>query len=197
MSGDGARLAALAALLCGCPPPPPMPTTLPPVVVDTSVGPTDEFEVRVMGQEDLSGLFQVAADGTIDFPLVGRVVVQGRQPPEIAQAIRQALIDLQLLRDPQVTVRVTQYRSKKVSVLGQVQQPGTFEWEEGMTLMQAIALAGGFSPMAERNLTTLTRTAPDGREVTVTVPAEEIAEGRQPDILLQPSDRVHVPQRPF
>ncbi len=78
-----------AFLATGCPVPP-MPTNLPPIQVDTSVGPTDEFEVRVMGQEQLSGLFQVAADGSIDFPLVGRIIVQGRQPQEISQAIRQA-----------------------------------------------------------------------------------------------------------
>ena len=189
---------ALGALVAtACPPPPPMPTNLPPVHVDTSVGPTDEFEVRVMSQEQLSGVFQVAADGSIDFPLVGRIIVQGRQPQEISQAIRQALIDLQFLRDPQVTVRVTQYRSKKISVLGWVQKPGTFDWEEGITIIQAIALAGGFSPMAERNQTQLTRITPEGEEFTAVVPVEEIEEGRQPDILLQPNDRISVPQRPF
>jgi polysaccharide export outer membrane protein len=178
-----------------CPPPPPMPSNLPPIVVDTSVGATDEFEVRVMGQEQLSGQFQVASDGTIDFPLVGRILVGGRQPQEISQAIRQALIDLEFLRDPQVTVRVTQYRSKKISVLGQVQHPGTFDWEEGMTIIQAVALAGGFGPLADRNQTQLTRVAPDGEEVSALVPVEEIEEGRQPDILLQPNDRISVPQR--
>lgn len=174
-----------------------MPTHLPPVRVDTSVGPRDEFEVRVMGQLDLSGIYQVAGDGSIDFPLVGRVLVGGLQPQEIQTAIRQSLVDLRLFRDPQVTVRVTQYRSKKVSVLGQVQRPGVFDWLEGMTLMNAIALAGGFGPMAERNLTSLTRVNPDGSEVSAVVPAEEVEEGRQPDLLLQPNDRVSVPQRPW
>ena len=174
-----------------------MPTNLPPVVVDPSVGPRDEFEVRVMGQADLSGLFQVSADGSIDYPLVGRIIVQGLEPQEIQTAIRQALIDLRFFRDPQVTVRVTQYHSKKVSVLGQVQQPGVFDWSEGMTLIQAVSLAGGFGPMAERNGTTLTRTTPDGREFSAMVPAEEIEEGRQPDLLLQPNDRISVPQRPW
>jgi polysaccharide export outer membrane protein len=188
---------AVGALVATACPVPPMPTNLPPIHVDTSVGPTDEFEVRVMGQEQLSGLFQVAADGSIDFPLVGRIIVQGRQPQEISQAIRQALIDLQFLRDPQVTVRVTQYRSKKISVLGWVQKPGTFDWEEGITMIQAIALAGGFSPMAERNQTQLTRITSEGEEFTAVVPVEEIEEGRQPDILLQPNDRISVPQRPF
>ena len=172
-----------------------MPTNLPPIVVDTSVGARDEFEVRVMGQEELSGEFQVSGDGTIDFPLVGRILVAGRQPQEISQAIRQALIDLEFLRDPQVTVRVTLYRSKKISVLGQVQHPGTFDWEEGMTMIQAIALAGGFGPLADRNQTQLTRVPPSGEEVSVRVPVEEIEEGRQPDILLQPNDRISVPQR--
>ena len=185
---------ALVATAC---PVPPMPTNLPPIHVDTSVGPTDEFEVRVMGQEQLSGTFQVSSDGTIDFPLVGGILVQGRQPQEISSAIRQALIDLRFLRDPQVTVRVTQYRSKRVSVTGQVQHGGTFDWEEGLTLIQAIALAGGFGPMAERNQTQLTRTTAEGREVSVVVPAEEIEEGRQSDIPLQPNDRIAVPQRPY
>lgn len=174
-----------------------MPTNLPPVEADTSVGPRDEFEVRVMGQEDISGVFQVASDGSIDYPLVGRILVQGLEPQEIQTAIRQALIDLRFFRDPQVSVRVTQYRSKKVSVLGQVQHPGAFDWSDGMTLMNAIALAGGFGPMAARNQTSLTRVTEDGREVSVLVPAEEIEEGRQPDILLQPNDRISVPQRPW
>jgi polysaccharide export outer membrane protein len=174
-----------------------MPTRLPPPVIDTSVGPRDEFEVRVMGQDSLSGIFQIAADGTIDYPLVGRIVVSGRQPPEVAAAIRQALMDLRFLLDPQVTVRVTQYRSKTVSVLGQVQSAATVEWVEGMTLIMAIARAGGWTPMAERNGTVLTRTTPDGREISVVVPAEEIEEGRQPDLLLQPNDRISVPLRPW
>ena len=190
-----ALLSVLLLAATACPPPPPMPTNLPPILVDTSVGPTDEFEVRVMGQEDLSGEFQVASDSTIDFPLVGRILVGGRQPQEISQAIRQALIDLEFLRDPQVTVRVTQYRSKKISVLGQVQHPGTFDWEEGVTMIQAVALAGGFGPLADRNQTQLTRVTQDGEEISVLVPVEEIEEGRQPDILLQPNDRISVPQR--
>lgn len=187
-------LALLVVLSTACPPPPPMPQ-LPPVFVDTSVGPSDEFEVRVMGQQELSGEFQVAGDGTIDFPLVGRILVQGRQPPEISQAIRQALIDLRFLHDPQVTVRVTLYRSKKVSVLGQVQHPAVIDWSEGLTIIQAIAQAGGFGPMADRNGTQLTRITADGEELSVRVPVEEIEEGRQPDILLQPNDRITVPQR--
>ncbi|MBI5486300.1 MAG: polysaccharide export protein [Deltaproteobacteria bacterium] len=193
--GGFATLVLVSLVATGCPPPPPMPTNLPPITVDTSVGPTDEFEVRVMGQEQLSGAFQVASDGTIDFPLVGRILVAGRQPQEISQAIRQALIDLEFLRDPQVTVLVTQYRSKKISVLGQVQHPGTFDWEEGVTIIQAIALAGGFGPLADRNQTQLTRVTREGEEVSVLVPVEEIEEGRQSDILLQPNDRISVPQR--
>jgi len=156
------------------------------------LGPGDLIEVKVFRENDLSGLFQVAPDGTIDFPLIGTLQVAGSTAPEVASTIRQRLGD-GYLRNPHVTVLVKEVQSRRIYVLGQVERPGTFKYEEGMTVVQAITLAGGFTKTARPDATVVTRVV-DGRETRFVVPVEEISRGTARNLPLLPGDIVFVPQ---
>lgn len=182
------------ALGCG-----PMPTTPTAPLVpqdDTSLGAGDVFDVRVFGEEELSDTYRVAQDGSFDYPFVGRIEVQGLQPEAVAQTIASRLREGDLLRNPQVSVFVREYNSKKINVMGEVENAGTFTMTSGMTVVQAISLAGGFTSIAQQNGTVVTRRV-DGAVRRFTVPVQTITEGRAEDFPLQAGDTVYVPQRVF
>lgn len=157
-----------------------------------TVGAGDVFEVRVYGEKELSGLYRVSPEGSIEFPLVGRVDISGQTPREVSETLRSRLMD-GFIRDPHVSVFVKEYNSKKVFVIGQVQRPGTFPFEERMNIVQAITQAGGFTPTAARDRTLVTRTI-DGREVQIPVPVDRIATGEAVNFPLAPGDIVFVPE---
>lgn len=163
---------------------------------DTTIGPGDVFDVRVYGEEGLTGTYRVASDGTIDFPLLGTLSVQGMTPTDVTRLIEKGLVDGQFLKKPNVSVFVKEYSSKKISVFGQVNKPGTFQYVDGMSIVEAISIAGGFTPMAKSNEVTVTRVI-NGAEKKFLVPVEAIGQGRASNFVLRPGDILFVPQRVF
>ena len=170
-----------------------MPPTAAP---DTKLDPGDVFDVRVYGEDELSNTYRVSRDGAIDFPLVGRVAVEGLEPSEVASRLAKQLRDDQFLVNPQVSVFVKEYNSKRVSVVGAVAKPGTFPLTTGMTVVQAITLAGGFSNLADRNGTVLTRKTDDGT-VRYRIRVDKVTSGQSPDFPLAAGDIIYVPERLF
>jgi polysaccharide export outer membrane protein len=199
------RLAFVLALTCGalstsCHSGHATPEALRPVVckmdiADTSLGPGDVFDVRVYDEPQLSGIYRVAADGSIAFPLIGTLAVDGETPPAVGKLI-QAKLAQGYLRSPQVTIFLREQNSKKVSVLGQVAKPGTFTYTDNMTVIEAVALAGGFTPIAAKNDTVVTRSE-RGQKVRLQVKVEAISEGQERNFCLRPGDIVFVPERLF
>ena len=171
------------------------PTTPVPSDEDNSLGPGDVFEVRVFQQEDMSNTYVASAEGSISFPLIGTIVVRGKTPTEVEAAIRQKLSDGYIV-NPQVSVLVKQYNSKKVSVFGQVQKPGTMPFSDGMTIIEAISRAGGLTGMAKKNEVSVTRNV-DGKKTKYTIPVEKIGEGKAPTFYMRPGDVVFVKERLF
>ncbi|AKT43211.1 uncharacterized protein CMC5_074420 [Chondromyces crocatus] len=163
----------------------------------TSIEEGDEFELRVVGEEKLPTVFTVAPDGTVDVPYIKRIKVAGLEPQEIAALVRARLMEEQYFIDPSVSVSVKAYKSKRIEVLGQVQKPGSFPLESGMTLLRAISLAGGFNSVANRDKITIRRRSKDGKTVVDTVSADDISDNRIPDIPLQAGDSIDVKQRVF
>jgi polysaccharide export outer membrane protein len=161
----------------------------------TTLGAGDLLEVRVFQETDLSGPFRISPEGTIDYPLCGKVELAAKTSSEAADSLTHCLAN-GYLRKPQVTVLVREYTSKKIFVFGEVQKPGTFPYEENMSVIQAITLAGGFTKLAAKNSTNVTRQE-NGHEVKVRAPVEEIGVGREKNILLQPGDIVFVPESFF
>jgi protein involved in polysaccharide export with SLBB domain len=198
--GSGAsRLPALLAiaLLSACATNEPPPLTMPvPDEPDHTIGPGDTFEVNVYGEEDLSGKHRIGADGTIDFPLVGRLQVGRKGPGEIADTIRTALAERKILRDPHVSVFLLEQAPKQIAVVGAVVKPGSFPIVREMTLIEAIGLAGGLTALASGNNTIVTRRV-EGQLKRFKLPVDSIAEGRSEDFKLQAGDIVFVPERLF
>jgi len=189
----------LAAALAGCPRPllrgletSPLPGPPADLHLASRLGPGDVFEVRVFGEPDLSGAHRIGPDGGIDFPFCGRQIVASHTSGEIADMLRLCLAK-GFLRDPQVTVLPREYNSKKVFVFGHVAKPGTYPFDEGMTIIQLVTVAGGFTTFAAQNSTSVTRTSEQG-EQKYKVPVADIGVGRAPNFYLQPGDIVFVPE---
>lgn len=187
-------LSALGLLACGGPPDQNYPSE-PVTLVDTSLGAGDLFDIRVYRNEELSASYSVNAEGTISFPLIGEVVVAGKTPEQVESEIRTRLSDGYLV-DPQVSILVTEYRSKKISIFGQVQKPGTLGYVDGMTIVEAISRAGGFTGMASKNSVKVTRIAGDDKK-RFTIPVEAIGQGQAANFFIRPGDIVFVPERLF
>jgi polysaccharide export outer membrane protein len=158
------------------------------------IGPTDVFEVRVHLEEELSGDFRVDGDGTISYPLLGTLEVAGLSSSGVAAKIRDGLADGYLL-SPQVTVLLKEQNSRKVSLLGEVTRPGRYTYRDGMTLVEAIAEAGGTTESAVLAEVYVTRHV-GGEEFSVEIPYRDITQGRAPDFSLAPGDIVLVPTSP-
>jgi polysaccharide export outer membrane protein len=168
----------------------------PPPIADTTLGVGDTFEVRVFGEAELSGVYRVSAEGTITFPLAGVIKVEGLDPQQAALEIGRLLAQGQFLRNPQVSVMVRDQTSKKIIIMGQVAKPGTFTYVPSMSVVEAITTAGGFTPIAAKNATTITRTE-SGKKTIVKVPVDDIGTGKARNVYLRPGDIISVPERLF
>jgi protein involved in polysaccharide export with SLBB domain len=157
------------------------------------LGPGDVFEVAVWNEPTMSGVYRVGPDGFIHFPLIGDVAVDSLTPNEIATAIRERLMD-GYLRNPNVSVFVREFNSKKIYVLGEVVRPGTFPFVANMTIVEALTSAGGFTQSANTNNVIVTRREA-GREARVRLPVEKITRGEAPNYGLRPGDIIFVPDR--
>jgi polysaccharide export outer membrane protein len=159
------------------------------------IGIDDTFDVRVYGESELSGTFRVATDGTIDYPLVGRLQVAGLKTGQIQQLLVTKLKG-PILKEPQVVVTVRDRNSQKISVLGQVAKPGQVSYYPNMTIVDAIANAGGFTGIAAKNSVNLRREVA-GKIETKVYPVADISEGRSPNVNVLPGDVLVVDERVF
>jgi protein involved in polysaccharide export with SLBB domain len=159
------------------------------------VGVDDTFDVRVYGETELSGTFRVATDGTVDYPLAGRLQVAGLRTGEIQQLLVVKLKD-KYLKEPQVVVTIKDRNSQKISVLGQVSRPGQVGYYPNMTIVDAIASAGGFTGIAAKNSVNLRRQVSGKIEMHI-FPVADISEGRSPNIMVLPGDVLVVDERVF
>jgi polysaccharide export outer membrane protein len=114
---------------------------------DYSIGAQDVLTITVYNQDDLSGKFTVDADGTLTFPLIGRVKAGGLTLRALEEDLRKKLAD-GYLRNPQVSVSMEQYRSQRIFVMGEVRSPGAYQLTGDMTIIEAIARAGSTTPQA-------------------------------------------------
>lgn len=162
-------------------------------VEDRTLGPGDIFQVRVFRQDDMTGQFSISSEGTISFPLIGVLKVEGKTPAQIERLIRYRLAD-GFLKNPEVSVFVKEYKSKTVSVFGRAGKPGTLGFAQGMSVVEAISQAGGFNNMARKNAVTVTRSR-DGKKTKYTVPVESIGRGNANNFYMRPGDVVFVPRR--
>jgi polysaccharide export outer membrane protein len=162
------------------------------------LSPNDVVQIRVYQEEDLETKARVSKDGTIAFPLIGLVQVGGKTVQQAVALIRERL-DRDYLVNPQVSLTIEEYAKRRFTVLGQVQKPGTFEIpsEESVTLLQAIAMAGGYGRLANRSSVTVTRVN-GGRSVTFNLnPKQAAGESAIKEFEIAPEDTLTIPERLF
>jgi polysaccharide export outer membrane protein len=126
----------------------------------------DKLRVVVYGQEGLTNSYAIGASGTITVPLIGSVPARGRTTAELAAEIN-ARLRKGFIRDPSVAVEIESYRP--FFILGEVAAPGQYPYVPNMSVESAVAIAGGFSPRARRDVVTLTHTDKSGA-IRVVVP---------------------------
>jgi polysaccharide biosynthesis/export protein len=119
----------------------------------------DKLRVVVYGQEGLTNTYAIDAAGSITMPLIGAVPARGRTPSGLAAEITAKLRN-GYIRDPSVAVEIESYRP--FFILGEVQAPGQYPYVPNMTVESAVAIAGGFTPRAKRNMVTITHTDAGG-----------------------------------
>jgi polysaccharide biosynthesis/export protein len=119
----------------------------------------DKLRVVVYGQEGLTNTYAIDAAGSITMPLIGQVPARGRSPASLAAQITARLRN-GYIREPSVAVEIESYRP--FFILGEVQAPGQYPYVPNMTVESAVAIAGGFSPRAKRDMVTLTHTDAGG-----------------------------------
>ncbi|MFC3125982.1 polysaccharide biosynthesis/export family protein [Pseudoroseomonas globiformis] len=178
--------AALLVAACASPG-----ANLPPLPEATAsaykLGAGDQLRVTVFNDPRLTGDFRISDAGAIALPLVGTVPVAGSTTGEAENAIQRALRSRNLFNDPSVAVEVQEYRP--IFVLGMVERGGQTPYQPGMTVLSAVAVAGGFNYRAITDTVSVTRVSPNGGA------AQEFRAGR--DALLMPGDVVTVYERRF
>jgi polysaccharide export outer membrane protein len=140
-------------------PPAPTPAQAPATVGEYEVGPGDVLEVNVYGNDDLSRIVTVQTNGSISYPLIGEVQVAGLTVAEVRRKITN-LLERDYLVKPQVEVKVREYNSQYVSVVGEVNSPGRKPLRGRTRLIDLLSEAGGFKPTASAEVM-LTRTDGD------------------------------------
>jgi polysaccharide export outer membrane protein len=159
-----------------------------------TIGPEDVIEVSVWKNNDLSKTVVVRPDGQISLPLVGDIKAGGLTPTALKDSITNKLKEYK--EDPIVSIIVKEINSYNIFVMGEVVRPGKYNLKSNTTLLQALSLAGGFTPYASRNKIILIRKNPRTLAVTeMRVRYDTILSGKDPqrDILLQPGDTIVVP----
>jgi protein involved in polysaccharide export with SLBB domain len=162
------------------------------------LAPNDVVQIKVYQEDDLETKARIGQDGTISFPLIGVVQIGGKTVGQAEDLIRDRL-GKDYLVNPQVNLIVSEYSKRRFTVLGQVQKPGSFEIpsEESVTLLEAIAMAGGYTRLADRAHVKVSRMT-EGKTSTINVDTKREADDQETmSFHILPEDTVTVPERLF
>ncbi len=153
------------------------------------LGPGDQIDVFVWKEPELSTNVVIRPDGRISLPLTGEIEASGKTAIQLQQEIRDKL--RQFITEPVVNVIVKQVNSLKISVLGQVRRPDVYRIQNRVTVMDAIAMAGGFTDYAKRNKVIVLRNTREGQQRIIFDVRHAVASGSE-QLYLQPQDTVYV-----
>ncbi|MDP8223665.1 MAG: polysaccharide biosynthesis/export family protein [Candidatus Lernaella stagnicola] len=155
------------------------------------IGPGDVIDVNVWKNAELSRVVPVRPDGNITLPLMGDVRAAGLTVPDLKAILTKRVRDF-MKTPPEVTVIIAEVHSYQVFIEGQVQSPGTYPISGTTTLVQLIALSGGFGQFANKGRITLLRQTADGTR-RIVASYDRIIDGRSLDVILRPGDMIIVP----
>ena len=149
-----------------------------------TLGSGDRVRITVFGEKDLSGEYKVSGTGVIAVPLIGDIAVAGLTMRQLEHEIAAVLMD-GYLKEPRVNAEVVNYRP--FYILGEVKRPGGYPYVHGMTVINAVALSGGFTQRAQKSRVTITRLSD----------TESPRRTALPDDSVLPGDVIRVPERFF
>src|SRR6266849_2432762 len=157
------------------------------------IGADDVLSINVWKEPDVSRSVTVRSDGKISLPLVGELQASGQTPRQLEQEITKRLQSY--ISEPEVTVIVTDSKSQKVNILGMVSRPGAYLLTSSTTVLDAIAMAGGFKDFAKQKSIYVLRQGSDGTQQRVPFNYKDVIKGKNPEqnIRLQAGDTVVVP----
>jgi polysaccharide biosynthesis/export protein len=157
------------------------------------IGPDDVLAVNVWKEPEISRSVPVRSDGKISLPLVGEVQASGQTPHQLEIDIAKKLQSY--ISEPDVTVIVQEIKSKKFNVMGMVAKPGSYSLTNAVTVLDALALAGGFRDFAKQKSIFVLRQNADGTQARFPFNYKDVIKGKMADqnIKLQPGDTVYVP----
>lgn len=165
---------------------------------DYVIGAQDVLVITSYDQDDLSGRFAVETDGTFTFPLLGRVNAGGMTLRQLEVALRQQLVHRGFFRNPQITVAIEQYRSRKIYVLGEVRKPGIYAISGVRRLVEALALADSTLPTAGPEVVIIPASddpSADAEDRTVRISLTDLQNGDVTlNVLLNDGDTILVPR---
>ena len=152
---------------------------------DYRLSPGDKVKVTVFNEADLTGEFPVNESGSVAFPLVGEVAASGKSVPEFKAALTKTLGG-RFVKNPKVSVEVANYRP--FNVIGEVRNAGQFSYRPGLSMQDAVAMAGGFTYRANTRLLYVRR-ADAGGESSINPDERQVP--------VMPGDNIRVPERYF
>jgi polysaccharide biosynthesis/export protein len=157
------------------------------------IGADDVLAINVWKEPEVSRAVPVRSDGKISLPLVGELTAGGQTPLQLEQEITKRLASY--ISEPQVTVIVQDSKSQRINILGMVVRPGAYLLTGSSTVLDAIAMAGGFKDFAKQKSIYVLRQNADGTQQRISFNYKEVIKGHNPDqnIRLQPRDTVVVP----
>ena len=173
---------------------PPPPDTTPMLREPYTLGVTDVIRVSVWRNQELSVEVPVRSDGKISVPLIDDVDAAGLTPPELKAVVTRELSEF--VASPDVTIIVMQMNSRYVSVIGEVARENRIPLTQELRVLEAIALAGGFTTFADKGDVRVVRRQSDGSEIEYLFDFNAYVRGRAPgtNLLLQPGDTIIVPE---
>ena len=148
------------------------------------LGPNDRIRLKVYGEPDITGEYEISSGGQVSIPLAGHIKAAGATTPQLERSIAAALAK-GIVRDPRVNVEIVQYRP--YYILGEVKKSGEYPYRLGLTVMDAVASAGGFTYRANESKVYLRRSGA-GTEETYALDAP---------VPIFPGDNIRIPERYF
>lgn len=160
---------------------------------DYRLGPGDLLHITVSGYAEMTADVRVSQTGNITYPFIGEVPVANLSTQNVEEIIAKKLSDGGFIRQPQVTVLVSEYQGQKISIMGQVQKPGQYPLTSRVRVMDLLAAAGGTVPLAAADQATLIHK--DGSKVAIDLQSLFEGDPRQ-NPAVSDGDTIYVPKAP-
>jgi polysaccharide export outer membrane protein len=163
-------------------------------VYEYKIGPNDLLQLTVIDFDDLNRQYRVSEEGSINLPYLGETEVEGLTRGELEEKLSQLLQEKNFIRNPQVSVLILEYMSKRIYLIGAVENTGPYELLGRMTLLKLLSQAGGLTPEAGDQIIIIRQLA-DGNKTSLRIPVDDLLLESDPslDVPLQPDDIINVP----